>query len=105
MRNCLLMTILLAACVETVMAADADVITVGSKSFTENFILGEIIARIAEEAGEAPVERKLGLGSAAIAHAALLADEIRVDDRFYRRGHLCRCRGLTPTRPVHSNDR
>jgi osmoprotectant transport system permease protein len=57
-------------------AADDDVIRVGSKSFTENFILGEIIAQIAEETGEARVERKLGLGSAAIAHAALLADEI-----------------------------
>ena len=57
-------------------AEDDDVIRVGSKSFTENFILGEIIAQIAEDTGEARVERKLGLGSAAIAHAALLADEI-----------------------------
>ena len=57
-------------------AEDDDVIRVGSKSFTENFILGEIIAQIAEETGEARVDRKLGLGSAAIAYAALLADEI-----------------------------
>ena len=57
-------------------AQDRDVVKVGSKSFTENFILGEIIAQIAEETGEAPVERNLGLGSAAIAHAALLAGEI-----------------------------
>ncbi len=57
-------------------AEDDDVIRVGSKSFTENFILGEIIAQIAEETGEARVDRKLGLGSEAIAYAALLADEI-----------------------------
>lgn len=50
--------------------------TEDQNTFTENFILGEIIAQIAEETGEAPVARKLGLGSAAIAHAALLADEI-----------------------------
>ena len=76
MRNCLLRIFFLIACVNTVLAADGKVIRVGSKSFTENFILGEIIAQIAEETGEAEVDRKMGLGSAAIAHAALLADEI-----------------------------
>lgn len=60
------------------LAQDQDVIRVGSKSFTENFILAEIVARIAEETGEARVERNMGLGSAAIAYAALNAGEIDV---------------------------
>jgi len=59
-------------------AADPEIIRVGSKSFTENFIIGEIIAQIAEETGEAGVERKMGLGSAAIAYEALRAGEIDV---------------------------
>ena len=76
MRNRLIKIVFLIACVNTAVGADDEVIRVGSKSFTENFILGEIIAQIAEETGEARVERKLGLGSEAIAHAALLADEV-----------------------------
>ena len=76
MHNSFLKFILLIACVNTAAAAES--IRVGSKSFTENFILGEIIAQLAEETGEAAVERKLGLGSAAIAYAALLADEIDI---------------------------
>lgn len=53
-------------------------IRVGSKSFTENFIVGEILAQIAEDSGEASVVRNMGLGSAAIAYAALRAGEIDV---------------------------
>jgi len=78
MRGIFLKFVFLLASMNTAAAAADDVIRVGSKSFTENFILGEIIAQIAEDTGEAPVERKLGLGSAAIAHAALLADEVDI---------------------------
>lgn len=53
-------------------------IRVASKNFTENIILGEIIAQIAEDAGEADVERNLGLGSAAVAYAALQSGEIDI---------------------------
>ena len=55
-----------------------DAIRVGSKSFTENFILGEIVAQIAEAVGEAPVERRFGLGATAIAYEALAQDEIDI---------------------------
>ena len=78
MRKILAKFVFLIVIVNMAFAADGDVIRVGSKSFTENFILGEIIAQIVEETGEAEVERKMGLGSAAIAHAALLADEIDI---------------------------
>ena len=74
MRKLLISLCLVFSCVAN--AADDDVIRVGSKAFTENFILGEIIAQIAEETGEARVERRLGLASESIAHAALLTDEI-----------------------------
>lgn len=76
MRQFLLQIFLLIASTGTASAADS--IRVGSKPFTENFILGEIIAQIAEDTGEAPVERHLGLASEAIAYAALRADEIDI---------------------------
>jgi len=43
-------------------AAWADVIRVGSKSFTESYVLAEIAAQAIETAGVARVERRLGLG-------------------------------------------
>lgn len=57
---------------------DAGVVRVGSKSFTESFILGELIAAIVEGAGEAVVERKMGLGAAAIAFRAISTGEIDI---------------------------
>ncbi|HVQ76884.1 MAG TPA: glycine betaine ABC transporter substrate-binding protein [Candidatus Binatia bacterium] len=50
----------------------------GSKSFTESYILAEIAAQIAEEIGEAPVARRFGLGGTGIAHEALTSGEIDV---------------------------
>jgi osmoprotectant transport system permease protein len=44
---------------------------VGSKSFTESFILGEIAADVIERAGEARVERKFGLGGTGITYRAV----------------------------------
>jgi osmoprotectant transport system permease protein len=76
MRARSLALLVLLACFDC--ASGAETIRVGSKAFTENFILGEIIAQIAEETGEAPVERNFGLASQAIAYAALLADEIDI---------------------------
>ncbi len=66
-----------AACA-TAASPDARVIRVGSKSFTESFILGELIAAIVEGAGEAEVERKMGLGAAAIAFRAISTGEIDI---------------------------
>jgi osmoprotectant transport system permease protein len=46
-------------------------LAVGSKRFTESYILGEIIARTARQAGEASVTFKPGLGNTAVVFAAL----------------------------------
>jgi len=53
------------------MPAGAAELTVGSKRFTESYILGEIIARTARVAGEARVTFKPGLGNTAVVFAAL----------------------------------
>ncbi len=53
----------------------AKTITVGSKDFTEQFILGEMYALVLEAAGFT-VERKLNLGGTPVAHAGLLSGEI-----------------------------
>src|ERR1700730_8974802 len=44
---------------------------IGSKRFTESYILGEIIKRVAEKTGEAKVIYKPGLGNTGIAFVAL----------------------------------
>ena len=52
--------------------------TVGSKRFTESYILGEIVARTARHAGEATVTFKPGLGNTAVVFAALRSGAIDV---------------------------
>ena len=49
---------------------------VGSKNFTEQVVLGEIIAQHLEHRLHQKVERKLNLGGTLLAHQALLAGEI-----------------------------
>jgi len=51
-------------------------IVVGSKNFTEQLVLGEIIAQHIEARLHQPVERKLDLGGTLLAHQALLAGDI-----------------------------
>lgn len=51
-------------------------ITVGSKPFTEGYILGEIIAQTIEGAGEVKVNRKAGLGATGIIFESLKAGKI-----------------------------
>src|SRR5439155_24508083 len=63
-------------------AADRPVVRVGSKSFTESYVLAEIVAQVVEQTGEARVERKLGLGGTGIVHAALASGEIDVYPEF-----------------------
>jgi osmoprotectant transport system permease protein len=52
-------------------AAPDAVIRVGSKSFTESYILAEVVARIIEEVGEARVERQVGLGGTGVTQRAI----------------------------------
>lgn len=51
-------------------------ITVGSKNFTEQLILGEIVAQHLEHRLGQPVARKLNLGGTLLAHRALVNGEI-----------------------------
>ena len=51
-------------------------VAVGSKNFTEQVILGEIIAQHLENRLHQPVERKLNLGGTLLAHQALLGGDI-----------------------------
>lgn len=54
------------------------VVVVGSKTFTESYILGEIVAQILEDAGEVLVERNLGLGGSGITFKALTEGEMDI---------------------------
>ena len=57
-------------------AAPDGVIRVGSKSFTESYILAEIAALVIERVGEARVERRVGLGGTGVTQRALESDSI-----------------------------
>jgi glycine betaine/choline ABC-type transport system substrate-binding protein len=52
-------------------------VVVGSKNFTEQVILGEILAQLLE-ARNVPVERRLNLGGTLICHRAILAGDLDV---------------------------
>ena len=64
-----------------------DVIRVGSKDFTEQFILGEMYALMLEDAGY-KVERKLNLGSTPVAQKALESDELDLYPEYTGTGLL-----------------
>ncbi|MGH8616598.1 MAG: glycine betaine ABC transporter substrate-binding protein [Burkholderiales bacterium] len=59
-------------------ALHATDLTVGSKRFTESYILGEIVARTAQRVGEAEVQFRPGLGNTAIVYQALKSGAIDV---------------------------
>lgn len=52
-------------------------VVVGSKNFTEQVILGEVLAQMLEARG-VPVDRRLNLGGSFICHRALLAGDLDV---------------------------
>ncbi|BAC88831.1 glycine betaine ABC transporter substrate-binding protein [Gloeobacter violaceus] len=61
----------------TAWAAGAEErLVVGSKRFTESYILGELVRQTAERAGEAQVTHRQGLGNTGILFAALTSGEI-----------------------------
>jgi osmoprotectant transport system permease protein len=71
--SCLAAAALLAAAFS--FAAHAEALRVGSKRFTESYILGEILVQSAERAGVAAVHRP-GLGNTAILYEALTRGSI-----------------------------
>jgi osmoprotectant transport system substrate-binding protein/osmoprotectant transport system permease protein len=75
---CRLGALLVVAAATLVGTADGGTapVRVGSKSFTESYLIAEIVARIAEQVGEAPVERRFGLGGTGVLYGALASGEI-----------------------------
>lgn len=53
-------------------------IVVGAKNFTEQFVLGEIIAQQIEGCADLPVERRFNLGGTLLAHQAITSGNIDV---------------------------
>lgn len=78
-----LLTAVLSAC----GSKDDKTITVASKDFTEQFILGEMYALLLEDAGY-KVERKLNLGGTPVAQQALLDGAIDVYPEYTGTGLL-----------------
>ncbi|MBK4735676.1 ABC transporter permease/substrate-binding protein [Noviherbaspirillum pedocola] len=70
----LLSSILLAFLALCCLTADAQSLRIGSKRFTESYILGEILRMTAS--AHAPAEHRMGLGNTAILYEALRAGEI-----------------------------
>lgn len=66
---------LLLACLLPALAG-AQTINVGSKRFTESYILGEILAQTIQRSGEARVSHQQGLGNTGIVFAALRSGAI-----------------------------
>ena len=75
--NRMILSAIAAAVMATVALkpAAAEAIKVGSKNFTEQYILAEMYAALLEDAGF-EVERKINLGGTLIAHQALTTGEI-----------------------------
>lgn len=58
------------------LRAEKPTVRIGSKTFTESYILAELLAQVFEEVGEAYVERSFGLGGTGITFSALKEKEI-----------------------------
>lgn len=51
-------------------------IVIGSKNFTEQVILGELLAQYIEKKSDIPVDRRLNLGGTFVCHQALVAKQL-----------------------------
>lgn len=58
--------------------AQADSVRIGSKNFTEQEILGELMAQLIERHTDLNVERRFGLGGTDICHSALIKGELDI---------------------------
>src|SRR5690606_41428643 len=59
----------------SVMAQDQPTVTVGSKNFAEQLIVGQMLVLLLEDAGF-PVEQQMNLGGTIVAHEALVSGEL-----------------------------
>src|ERR1035437_5481429 len=78
MRNSLLVLITLAALFTACGPPREDRIIIGSKNFTEQLILGEIMAQQIESKTHLPVERRFYLAGTYICHQAILGGRIDI---------------------------
>lgn len=70
------------------LAAQQAPIVIGSKEFTENYILGEMAAILLKEKYNQPVERKLGLGGTKVAFDALANGSIDLYPDYTGTGYI-----------------
>lgn len=64
-----------------VFAQDAGTVAVGSKNYTEQLIMGELLAQLLEAAGY-EADRQLNLGGTVVAHEALMNNDIQTYVEF-----------------------
>ena len=57
-------------------SGSGDIVRIGSKNFTEQIILGELMAQIVEDQTDLQVQRKFNLGGTMICHRALIQNDI-----------------------------
>ncbi|HEY1471218.1 MAG TPA: glycine betaine ABC transporter substrate-binding protein, partial [Candidatus Acidoferrum sp.] len=74
--NCLWVVLAIACVLSSCHKAPEDKITIGSKFFTEQVILAELLAQHIEARTGIPVERKTNLGGTLLVHKALLAGQL-----------------------------
>lgn len=79
--------LLLGACTPSAAGDGAGTVIVGSKDFTEQFIVAEMYAQLLENEGFT-VERKLNLGGTPIAHEAIMNGDIDLYPEYTSTGLL-----------------
>jgi osmoprotectant transport system substrate-binding protein len=81
-------------------AASAQTIKIGSKNFTEQFVVAELYAAALENAGF-KVERKINLGGTLVAHEALKSGAIDLYPEYTGTGlnAVMKAQGVTETDP------
>jgi osmoprotectant transport system permease protein len=77
MKTAWILALAIALACSGAAAADPTTLKIGSKRFTESYILGEIVAQTAQAAG-ARAEHRQGLGNTAVVYEALKAGAIDV---------------------------
>ena len=83
----LVSAMILSACAPSQSTDGAGTVVVGSKDFTEQFIVAEMYAQLLENAGFT-VERKLNLGGTPIAHEAIMNGDIDLYPEYTSTGLL-----------------
>ena len=78
------------------LAASAQTIKIGSKNFTEQFVVAELYAGMIEGAGY-KVERKINLGATLVAHEALRTGAIDIYPEYTGTGLLAVMKGKVDT--------